>query len=111
MRSTALSTRSERLRYRGAMVADDFDAEALDGKLETERQRLIVTLPRIADRLEAMAPEGHDRAADADLQAGDRAHPPSGRRPPRHAREATLVAYAEEKRETFPETVLRFDRN
>ena len=36
---------------------DDIDPDTLDAKVETERQWLVSTLRRIADRLEALAPE------------------------------------------------------
>jgi hydroxypyruvate isomerase len=36
---------------------DDIDPDALDAKVETERQWLVSTLRRIADRLEALSVE------------------------------------------------------
>ena len=39
------------------MDASDLDLEALDAKVETERQRLVSRLRRIADRLEALSLE------------------------------------------------------
>lgn len=36
---------------------DDIDPDDIDGKIETERQWLVATLRRIADRLEALSLE------------------------------------------------------